>query len=614
MLKVIYIISQTTIKRVWVGHKKMNKLRSIKDIWNKYSFILTTSQKRWGVVVIIMTLIGAVCETLGVSIILPLVQVMIAPNQLRNNEILSPILTMLKLDTDASLIWAIGILVIFVYVVKNLFLFLLSYIRIKYACKVQRELSIEMMESYMKRGYVFFLNTGTGELLRGMQGSISNTYIALSQIFKLLAEVLTIFFICIYIMCTDIAMALCVVVLAVICLLIVVLGCQKWVKKCGEIFYEYAGLINKTLLQTFQGIKEVLVMQKQQYFVNVYKKDYIKQQKGTIGQTVAAESPAYMIEAVCVAGLIIAVCFKAIDSEDASTLVPQLASFAVAAFRILPSLGRISNYFNQFMFCVPGVNDTYSNFRKVRSDVEEEKKSQNSFANNEFEKFENRLSIQNITWKYPNADNNVLEEVSIDINKGQSIAFVGKSGAGKTTLADIVLGLLKPQSGEVNIDGVDIEDIPEKRSEIIGFVPQNVNLLDDTVRRNVAFGIEDKDIDDNLVWKALEQAQLKDIIEGYEKGLDTEIGERGIRFSGGQRQRFAIARALYNNPDILILDEATSALDTETETAVMEAIDALQGQKTLIIIAHRLTTIKNCDKIFEIVDGKAVERKYEELI
>ena len=180
-------------------------------------------------------------------------------------------------------------------------------------------------------------------------------------------------------------------------------------------------------------------------------------------------------------------------------------------------------------------------------------------------------------------------------------------------MADIVLGLLIPQKGMVRIDGVDIADIPEERSKMVGFVPQNVNLLDDTVRKNVAFGIEDDKIDDALVWSALEQAQLKDIIEKSEHGLDTMIGERGIRFSGGQRQRFAIARALYTEPDILILDEATSALDTETETAVMESINALQGHKTLIIIAHRLTTIRNCDKIYEIVGGKAVKRKYEEI-
>lgn len=597
----------------------MNRLKSVQDIWKKYGFILTTSQKRWGFVILILTLFGAVCETLGVSIILPLVQVMIAPQQLRDNTIAAPVIEYLHLVSDAELIWAIGVSVIGVYLIKNLFLFFLSYVRVKYACKVQRELSVEMIDSYMKRGYVFFLNTSTGELMRGVSSGINNTYTALYQMFKLLAEMLTVVCICIYIMSTDIVMAVAVIALALICLLIVVLGCQRWVKKCGEITYKYSALVNTTLLQAFQGIKEILVMRRQKYFIVSYKNNYMKQQKGTIGQTVASESPAYLIEAVCVSGLIIAVCFKAIDADNAATLVPQLASFAVAAFRILPSLGRISSSFNQFMFCVPGINDTYNNFKEVRSGQSEAntlKAERLSDDNSDFcniVKFQDKLSIENITWKYPNTDNNVLENVCMEIDKGQSIAFVGKSGAGKTTLADIVLGLLIPQQGTIKIDGIDITDISEGRSHLIGFVPQNVNLLDDTVRRNVAFGIEDAKIDDKLIWRALERAQLKDIIEKSAHGLDTEIGERGLRFSGGQRQRFAIARALYTDPDILILDEATSALDTETETAVMESINALQGHKTLIIIAHRLTTIRNCDKIYEIVDGKAVERKYEEL-
>ncbi|EOS74242.1 hypothetical protein C819_02995 [Lachnospiraceae bacterium 10-1] len=592
----------------------MHRLRSLKDILKKYMFILTPSQKRWGLVVVIMTLIGAVCELMGVSIILPLAQVMLDPQQLKKNMVMESIINVMGLDSDTELIFMTGAAVIIVYVIKNVFLLMLSYVRIKYACKIERELSVEMMSSYMKRGYVFFLNMNTGELLRGMQGNITNTYVALNQVFMLFAEMMTICFICIYIMSTDVIMALCVGTLAIVCLTFVVLVCQKKVKKCGEIYYTYSALIGKTIIQTFQGIKEVLVMRRQKYFVNEYQKNFIKQQKGTIGRTVASESPTYLIETICVAGLIVTVCIKAINVEDASVLIPQLASFAVAAFRILPSLGRMSNYFNQFMFCIPGINDTYTNFKEARNNQEIQQERTNNIKDSELGTFDDRLSLNDITWRYPNTSNNVLENVSMEIKKGESIAFVGKSGAGKTTLADIILGLLKPQKGTVKIDEANIEEIPEKRSRIIGFVPQNVNLLDDTVRRNVAFGIKDEEIDDEKVWNALEQAQLKDIIEGYEKGIDTEIGERGIRFSGGQRQRFAIARALYYNPEILVLDEATSALDTETETSVMEAIESLQGHKTLIIIAHRLTTIRNCDKIYEIANGKAVERKYEELV
>lgn len=589
----------------------MDKLRSLKDIWNKYNYILTGTHKKWGIIVAIMTIIGAACETLGVSVILPLVQVMISPAQLRENKWMAMFTQLLELNTDKALIWGIGIGVILVYVLKNLFLMLLSYVRVKYACKVQRELSVEMMNAYMKRGYVFFLNAGTGDLMRGILSGITNTYSGLYQVFRLFAEALTIIFICIYIMLSDFTMAICVMVLAITCLLIVVLGCQKRVKKFGETHYKYGALINQTLIQTFQSIKEIFVMRRQKYFLDTYKEQYEKQQKAYVGQTVAAESPAYFIEAICVSGLIIAVCIKAIDADDASKLVPQLAAFAVAAFRILPSLGRISNNYNQFMFCLPGINDTYSNFKEVRNNVQNIIIQNESTVRKGRSYFLDKVTVENVVWKYPETENEVLQDASVTIHKGQAVAFVGKSGAGKTTLADVILGLLRPQNGCVKIDGIDIHTLGD--NSLIGFVPQTVNLLDDTVRRNVAFGIKDEEIDDALVWSALEQAQLREVIEESANGLDTEIGERGIRFSGGQKQRFAIARALYCNPDILILDEATSALDTETENAVMDAINSLQGHKTLIIIAHRLTTIRNCDVIYEIVNGKAVERTYEEL-
>lgn len=228
--------------------------------------------------------------------------------------------------------------------------------------------------------------------------------------------------------------------------------------------------------------------------------------------------------------------------------------------------------------------------------------------------FRNELKVNDIVWRYPDGQENVLNHITFTINRGESVAFVGPSGAGKSTMADIILGLFEPQNGEILIDGVDILHNKEALSRIISFVPQSVYLIDDTVRRNIAFGIDDDEIDETALNKALEQAQIKEFIYSLPEGMDTLVGERGVRFSGGQAQRLAIARALYTDPDILVLDEATSALDTETETAVMEAIEALQGQKTLIIIAHRLSTIKNCDKIFEIANGQAVEKRYSELM
>lgn len=594
----------------------MEKFRNLIDYGNKFRFILTSSQKKWGLVLMFLTLGGAIVETLGVSVIFPLVQVMIDPSVLRQYSVVNHILNLLNIEDEGALIWLVGMLAVSMYILKNAYLFLLAYVRIKYACKIQRELSVEMMESYMQRGYTFFLNIGTGELLRGMGESITNTYQALYQSLKVLAEISTVLCICIYIMLTDFAMAFVVGMLAAICLLIVVLGFRNWARRSGEINYKYAAIINKTLLQAFQGIKEVLVMQRQRFFVNSYEEKYIQRQKGIIGQTLSTETPGYLIEAMCVTGLIFAVCFKTANSTDPSAMLPQLGAFAVAAFRILPSLGRISMNINQFLFCIPGVNDTYNNLKEIRDKKIEQSNTETEASESKETKdeFTECLSLKNINWHYPQTSKNVLHNLNMEIRKGESVAFVGTTGAGKTTLGDIILGLLMPQTGSVLMDGINIHDIPERWAQIIGFVPQNAFLMDDTIRNNVAFGVNEDEIDDSLVWKALEQAQLKSFVEKLDKGLDTMIGERGVRFSGGQRQRIVIARALYCNPDILILDEATSALDTETETAVMEAIESLQGHKTLIIIAHRLTTIRNCDTIYRIENGIAQKCSYEELV
>lgn len=592
---------------------KLNE--EMKEIYRKYSFILTYTQKRWGILLFILTIIGAVCETLGVSVILPFVQVMMLPDQLMQNDTVRQVVIKFNIQRSNELVWIVGIGVIIVYTIKNMYLFFLSYIRVKFACKVQRELSIEMLQNYMRRGYLFFSGTTTGELLRGMMGSITNVYEGLYQMFKLMAELFTALCIVLYVMTTDWMMALCVVGLAILCLMIVTVGIRKWTKRSGEIIFKYDGKINKTLLQAFQGIKEVLVMRRQEYFLKTYQNEYIHKQKGMIGRTLSMESPAYIIEAMCVAGLIIMVCIKAVVTKDTTVLVPQLAAFAVAAFRILPSLGRISSSYNTFMSCIPGIDETYQNFKTARSYGSEKEYTLSDNQRDGISKRDwKQLNIVDVSWTYPETDKIILNNVSLQIKRGTSIAFVGPSGTGKTTFADVILGLYKPQTGKVLLDEDNIFDLGNEWGNIISFVPQNVYLLNDSIKNNIAFGIPEKDIDIEKVMYALERAQLMEFVLTLTDGVYTEIGESGIRLSGGQRQRIAIARALYNDPDILVLDEATSALDNETETAVMEAIDSLHGEKTLIIIAHRLTTIRNCDNIYKVKDGKAIPCSYQSLI
>lgn len=607
--------------------------RKIKDIWDKFQFILTAQQKRLGLVILFMTLIGAIVETLGVSIIIPFVQAMMEPEVLMQNQYLSPFVEFFHITSSVDMIMMLGIGIALIYIFKNLYLTLLSYFRIRYSTRVQRELSVLMMKSYMKRGYLFFVQVNTSELLRGIMGDVSAVYQMMYHIFRVIAELFTSIAIVAFIIKTDFMMAVSVIVLAGICFVGVVLGFRKPMQRLGVEYRLSNGEAQKHSLQAFQGIKEVIVMHRQQFFVNRYEGAFQRQQKALIGQTVASESPAYIIEAVCVAGLILSVSFRVYGGADTTSFIPQLASFAVGAFRILPSLGRISSSVNQIIYFVPSLNKTYEHLKEVRAaeakmqkEIELLKQQDGEAACgqecetnaparekekpgiNELTKTEDTyLSIDNVHWKYPAAEKEVLSGITLHIRKGTSVALIGHSGAGKTTLADIILGLYRPQEGCIRFRGLDIRTISEKWSSSVGYIPQSVYLTDDTIRNNVAFGVEEPD--DELVWQALGQAQLKEFVQGLPDKLDTIVGDRGVRFSGGQRQRVAIARALYYNPEILILDEATSALDNETETAVMEAIDSLQGNKTLIIVAHRLTTIRNCDVVYEIADGKAVERE-----
>lgn len=601
----------------------LHELDKIKDAWNKLRFILTKQQKHLGVVILCMTLVGALVETLGVSVIIPFVQAMVNPEQLMQSQYLTGVINLFHIESSSDLILLLGIGISLVYIIKNLYLTLLSYCRVKYSTRIQRELSVLMMESYMKRGYLFFVQVNTSDLLRGIMSDVSSVYYMIYNAFRVIAEMLTSCAIVVFIMLTDFWMAACVMVLAVVCFIVVILGFRKPMQRLGVEYRESNGEVQKHSLQAFQGIKEVIVMHRQRFFVERYEKAFGRQQKATIGQTVATESPAYIIEAVCVVGLVLTVSLR-VYGTDATAFIPQLASFAVGAFRILPSLGRITSSFNQIVYYAPSLNKTYENLKEVR-EAEQEMQQQlimlqeknddeasKQEAESSSESVNNYLTIENIHWRYPSSDHEVLSGVSMKIQKGTSVAFIGHSGAGKTTLADIILGLYRPQEGCIKLAGVDIRTIPEKWCNYVGYIPQSVYLTDDTIRNNVAFGIAEPD--DDLIWQALEQAQLKEFIASLPDRLDTIVGDRGVRFSGGQRQRVAIARALYNNPPILILDEATSALDTETEDAVMEAIDSLQGNKTLIIVAHRLTTIRNCDVIYEIVNGKAIVREKEEVL
>lgn len=383
----------------------------------------------------------------------------------------------------------------------------------------------------------------------------------------------------------------------------------------GKIHRQLTQESSKISLEAIQGNKEIIAMQKQDFFSKYYAQAIAKRNRISVKVELGTLSPAYIIEMICITGLMAAVAVQMGVSADVNGLITRLSTIAVGAFRILPALGAITSGINTVTMYTTQLARTYQTLQtvKVLEEKEREKETDISRKERQHARFEKELRVCGVTFGYPNGEGNVLNQVDLRVKKGQSIALIGPSGAGKTTLADILLGLLKPSAGKVMMDGTDIEELGEDWGRIVGYVPQTMYLIDDTIKYNIAFGEAEQDIDEERIWESLRVAQLDTYIKGLRDGINTNIGELGVRFSGGQRQRLAIARALYRNPDILILDEATAALDNETEAEVMKAIEALQGYKTLVIVAHRLTTVRKCDIIYEVKDGAVVEKNKEDI-
>ena len=578
-------------------------------------YIMTVKQKRKSILLFFVILVGAAFETLGVSAILPFIEAMLTPDELRQKWYVKLIIDFLGIDNSQMIMIVVGLGVICIYILKNLYLTLSIYFQASFRYRFQKELSTRMLRAYMKRPYSYYLNVNSAEVLRGIGGDVNGVFGVFEDIFKLISELLTVCLIGIFLFYTDFLMAGGVLAIAVIAFLLIVIGFKKMLTGAGEKARRASTISNKYAYQAVNGIKEILVMRRSDYFVKKYDGAYEQFRVTEQLNSFLRQCPERIIETVCVGGLIGIVCVRLGLGVDAAVFVPQLATFALAAFRILPSISRMIGNITGLIYQRPNLEVAYNNLREVEEFEKQLKLLK--IADKEFKDmktlhFNSVLNLNGIDWKYPGSATEVLHDLSLTIHKGEAIAFIGASGAGKTTLADIILGLFRPNKGSVTVDGKDIFSIPEQWAKIIGYVPQSVFLLDDTIRNNVSFGLEEESVNDEQIWQALELAQLKRFVEGLPYQLDTVVGERGIKFSGGQRQRIAIARALYYNPDILILDEATAALDNETEKAVMEAIESLQGLKTLIIVAHRLSTVKNCNKIYEIKDGKAiVKRKVE---
>lgn len=599
---------------IFVGRVgNMKDIQTLGRMYRQICYILNSRQKRRLFIMFLAIFFGAVLEMLGVSSVLPFVQALSSPDKVMETTYAQILMQIFLITDEKAVVIALGIVIILAFLFKNIGLAISSYLLVKFKADLVKELRYQMMQCYMNRPYSFFVNSNTGSIIRGVTSDSGSVMSIIDYVFHILTEGLTTLLLGVFVLCADIYMALGVVAIGIVCFGVIVLLLKRKMSRLGLVARAVEGQSFSTLNQIINGIKDIMTRRKQRWFLQKFDDINEKARKASISSQFASLLPERIIETVCICGIIGVVLIRIASGVNNEDFMPVLAVFAVAAFRILPAISRITGHVNLLIFSRPGLEGAYENIKAARDYMESLKTVDISPAETFCEgmQFNRSIKIENISWRYQNTNVDVLLNLSMEIYKGEAVGIIGESGAGKSTLSDILLGLYKPQTGTIAVDNISIFDIPEIWSRMMGYVPQSVFLFDDTIRNNVAFG--EKEIDDLAVWEVLEKASLKKVVESLPEGLDTVVGERGIKFSGGQRQRIAIARALYTNPDILILDEATSALDNETESEVIKAIESLQGSITMIIIAHRLTTIRNCDRIFKIEGGQAYQVDKSEL-
>lgn len=576
------------------------------DVVRKLNYIFNTKQKVEIFWLFVIICIGSGLELMGVSVILPIINGIMAPDKMLEEPVYIWIYEKFYMTSVRPLIMLLLVSLIVVYVIKNAFLIYMYNKQYKFIFENQRVLADRMVKCYMSQPYLFHVSKNSAELLRNINEDTGNFFGALQAGIKLLTELMVCLVLGVYLLIKDKTITISVVCLLAIMLWLSVKVYKKNLVRMGARNRFYQMSLNKWVQQSFGGIKEVKILNKEKFFYDKYDEAYRGHAKSEYTYHTLLMIPKPIIETMCICGLLGAIAIKFWwRGADITYFVPILSVFAIAAFRLLPSFNRITEYLGTILYQKSAITSIYEDLKEI-DELNAQKREKNK--EEKAIQFQNKIEIKDLTFSYPGAEKEVLKDLNLEIRKKSSVAFIGHSGAGKTTLADILMGLLKPAKGDVCVDGVSIFEGLNSWHQIIGYIPQTIYLMDDTIKNNIAFGIEEKEIDPARLKYAVEQAQLSQLIEELEFGLDTKIGEMGVRLSGGQRQRIGIARALYHNPEILVLDEATSALDNETEKAVMDAIETLHGKMTLIIIAHRLSTIKDCDYVYEIGDGKATQK------
>lgn len=583
--------------------KQPNLLQKINEIFDK-------KQKRQLVLLGFMIFIGGFLETLGVSTMIPVVTVLLTPEKVQEYidkyDFLSKICTTLHITSVNQVAVSLLLLLMAVYVIKNVYLLFLVYRQNTFITQNRNNMISRVMAEFLNRPYEEYLGADIPTVFRITDSDIPQTFALMLALLSLASEVVVSCLIFLVLLIQNVQMTLFVILVFGVLTLLIVKVLKPRLNRIGAKNQAIQSRIAKWRIQATYGLKDVKVLNREEFFVRNY------YETGKVGANVARNyavlnnTPRLLIETIFIVSMLGYIAIYINGGGDVSEMMTTIATFGVAAIRVLPSVNRINTYITEIAYTTPSLNFVYENLQQgMKTDAMLAERKANS--QKEKLKLDDKIELNHISFHYPDSDKNIFTDAHMVVPRGKSVGIMGSSGAGKSTIVDILLGLLHAQEGQITCDGVDIFKNYESWLAQIGYIPQSIYLIDESIRDNIAFGIDADKIDEKRIWEVLEEAQLKEFIEGLPEGLDTTIGDRGIRLSGGQRQRIGIARALYHDPEILVFDEATSALDNETEAAVMEAVNSFHGKKTMVIIAHRLNTIEKCDIIYKVENEKIVE-------
>ena len=562
--------------------------------------LLTSAERRSVLVLLGLMFIGMVLETLGVGLVIPAIALLTQSDFARDYPALQPAIQALGNPSQQTLVISGMLVLVGVYLIKALFLALLAWRQTRFAFGLQAQVSQRLFMVYLRQPYTFHLQRNSAQLIRNATIDLNSfTFNTMLPGMVLLTEALVLLGLGTLLLVVEPLGALIVVS---------VLGPAAWgfhrftrgrIARWGEARQHHEGLRIQHLQQGLGGAKDVKLLGRETEFLEQY--SVHNAQSARVGQlqSTLQQLPRLWLELLAVSGLATLVISVLAQDRALEAVLPTLGLFAAAAFRLMPSVNRALVAVQSLRYGLPVIDTLHEELKLAAPEA--------AGARTPVTPFRSELELNKVTYTYPGAPAAALSELSLAICRGESVGFIGASGSGKSTLVDILLGLLPPDRGEVRVDGEDIQHALRNWQDQIGYVPQSIFLTDDTLLRNVAFGLSNAQIDEAAVRRAIRAAQLEEFVNALPKGLDTLVGERGIRLSGGQRQRIGIARALYHDPAVLVLDEATSSLDTTTERGVMQAVRALHGTKTIVIAAHRLSTVEYCDRLYRLEQGRVVE-------